>query len=279
MAKQRVINTYFWSDDFILDLRADEKLLFLYVLTNPQTDLCGAYQIAMRKMVFETNLTEKRILVILTKFADAGKVFYEDGWMIVRNFAKHQVQNPKVRLGIERSLINCPDWVKDRLSKPIDTLRKGVTLLPELLPELEPTDDEPRATSFAEQVLDGIRSELGILQMAKEPDWLIEIEHAQKNGFSVEHCIETFVLMNKQDWRDTAIRAGTWAEQLPILYKLRTERERKNGKANKSAAERSGDRAVNAVRLANAVAEGDTDTIASILGSDDSTRRKGYLSS
>src|SRR5687768_9269287 len=99
MAKQRVVNTYFWSDDFILDLKPDEKLLFLYVLTNPQTDLCGAYQIAMRKIVFETGLTEKRILDILGKFARAEKIIYEDGWMIVRNFTKHQVNNPKVKLG------------------------------------------------------------------------------------------------------------------------------------------------------------------------------------
>ena len=144
MAKQRVVNTYFWSDDFILDLKADEKLLFLYVLTNPQTDLCGAYQIAMQKMVFETRLSEKRILAILDKFELAGKVMYRKGWVIVRNFAKHQVSNPKVSKGIERSLNTCPDWVKQVLKIGFDSLSAKSTPEPELLlePELEPVGEE-----------------------------------------------------------------------------------------------------------------------------------------
>lgn len=282
MAKQRVVNTYFWSDDFILDLKPDEKLLFLYVLTNPQTDLCGAYEIALRKIVFETSLPEKRVLAILDKFARAGKVIYENGWMIVRNFAKHQVQNPKVKQGIARSLNDCPDWVKDRLSEPIiayHSVSEPIVLKPKLKPKPYGSD-EPREASFAERVLDGIKTELNVLQITKESDWLIEIERAEKNKFTAEHCIETFTLMNRQNWRDSPVRPETWSENLPILHKLRTETERKNG-TNKPPSERekSASRTINAERMANAIRDGDEATLQSILGMDGTDNIKGYLPS
>ena len=35
MAKQRYINTKFWRDSYIEDLDPIEKLLFLYLLSNP----------------------------------------------------------------------------------------------------------------------------------------------------------------------------------------------------------------------------------------------------
>src|SRR5262249_39746853 len=107
-----MVNTNFWVDDYILDLRADEKLLFLYILTNPQTDLCGAYKIASQKIVFETSLSRRRVLEILEKFRLAGKVCYREGWMIVRNFQRHQSSTSQtVQAGIARSLQACPKWV------------------------------------------------------------------------------------------------------------------------------------------------------------------------
>lgn len=94
----------------------------------------------------------------------------------------------------------------------------------EFLTELE---SETREAPFVETVMDGIRKELGIHFLSNESTWFIEIELAQKNGFTVEHCIETYQLMHAQKWRDGPIKPGTWSENLPILHKLRTEAERK----------------------------------------------------
>jgi hypothetical protein len=60
MAKQRVVNTRFWDDDYIMELGPTEKLVFLYVLTNPLTDLCGAYQITLKRISFDTGLRRKK---------------------------------------------------------------------------------------------------------------------------------------------------------------------------------------------------------------------------
>jgi hypothetical protein len=116
MAKQRMINTMFWSDEFITELQSHEKLLFLYLLTNHFTDICGAYRLGFRHIVFDTQLSEDQVRSALDRFESAGKIIYRDGWIVILNFIKNQNRNPKVDMGIKRSLKDCPEWVRDRLS-------------------------------------------------------------------------------------------------------------------------------------------------------------------
>jgi hypothetical protein len=40
MAKQRYVRTSFWTDKYIEELSPNEKLIFLYLLTNECTNLC-----------------------------------------------------------------------------------------------------------------------------------------------------------------------------------------------------------------------------------------------
>jgi len=46
MAKNRYINTKFWDDPFIAELSIKEKLLYLYLITNPLTNAAGIYEIS-----------------------------------------------------------------------------------------------------------------------------------------------------------------------------------------------------------------------------------------
>lgn len=143
MAKQRVVNTRFWDDDYVMDLGPVEKLLFLYFLTNPLTDLCGAYEIGMKRIAFDTGLKPSKIEEILGKFEVAGKIVYRNGWVMIRNFGKHQQGNsPNVRKGAERSLNLCPDWVKQTLSNPLDSIGIENALLPRPRPIPRPTERE-----------------------------------------------------------------------------------------------------------------------------------------
>jgi len=115
MAKQRYVSTAFWNDAFVLDLEMDEKLLFLYLITNPRTDLCGAYEIALKRIAFDTEISAERVISIIDKFQACEKVWYDGGWIILQNFVKHQTLNPRVVAGIKNSFERCPSWVQDRL--------------------------------------------------------------------------------------------------------------------------------------------------------------------
>ena len=53
MGIKRVISTDFWLDDKVLDLFSPEdKLFFLYLMTNPHTTQLGIYPINKRVMAF-----------------------------------------------------------------------------------------------------------------------------------------------------------------------------------------------------------------------------------
>lgn len=122
MAKNRMINTRFWIDDYISNLDPIEKLLFLYCLTNPYTDISGVYEIPIKHIALETGLDKEMVLKILDRFSADDKIFYSKGWVAVKNFGKHQLDNPKVKKGIEIGLKSAPKELVDRLCIDYDRL-------------------------------------------------------------------------------------------------------------------------------------------------------------
>lgn len=201
MAKQRMVNTRFWDDDYVMELCPAGKLLFLYAITNTLTDLCGAYQITMKRIVFDTGLKPAKVTELLDKFEADGKMAYRDGWLVVQNFGKHQSANPKVTKGIERSLSSCPDWVKDRLSIGYQRLSPETAPKPkpepELKPKPEPTDTHdvcdawswPMSeliAAFPDYLPDRITpSMIGFIEAAVKPGdeaaWAATLDHYRMN--------------------------------------------------------------------------------------------------
>lgn len=128
MAKNRYVNTKFWTDTYVIDnLNPTDKLFFIYLLTNAHTDICGVYELSLKIAAIETGLDRDNIeKVIMPKLERDGKVMYCQGWVGIKNFQKHQSLNPKVKKGIEIGLDKAPaelkEFVKDSLSEPMDSL-------------------------------------------------------------------------------------------------------------------------------------------------------------
>ena len=105
MAKKRYITTEFWRDNFVDELDPVEKLLFIYLLCNPSTNLCGIYRAPLRIMASDTGIDSKAIENIFIKLSKKKKAYYINGWVILPNATKHQdVRNEKIKKGIEREL-------------------------------------------------------------------------------------------------------------------------------------------------------------------------------
>lgn len=126
MAKNRVINTHFWADNYVMDLEPLHKYIFLYLLSNPSTDISGVYEISLKRICFDTGLDENTITSCLTKLQSDGKITFQDGWMIIHNFIKHQAMNPSIRNGILRSIRAAPEWIQDTLSQTVGSLSESV---------------------------------------------------------------------------------------------------------------------------------------------------------
>lgn len=119
MAKYRPIKTCFWSDEFISSLSPNAKLLYLYFITNERTSLCGIYRLPIRYISFETSLNQQQIEKAMTELS--VKIEYKNGWIVIKNYQKHQTASPKIKEGIKREMSEIPQEIAN-LRYPIDTL-------------------------------------------------------------------------------------------------------------------------------------------------------------
>jgi len=122
MGKSRYIATDLWRDSYIDSLNPSEKLLWIYLICNPSTNLSGIYQCPERIMASDTGFEVSMVHKIFKRFQEQKKAYYIDGWVILPNAPKHQnLDNPKICKGIERELRDVTDKVLmsiDRLSIP-----------------------------------------------------------------------------------------------------------------------------------------------------------------
>jgi len=97
MSKLRSVSTAFWSDPFVEDLTPNQKLLFLYFITNEKTNMLGIYEMSIRKISFETGLKKEEIEKGLKAFERVGKVKYVENYIVLINYLKHQNFNTNMK--------------------------------------------------------------------------------------------------------------------------------------------------------------------------------------
>ena len=114
--KLRSVNTRFWDDSFVLELNPSEKLLFLYLLTNPLTTLLGIYEISEKRISFDTGLNKDTIRKAFKSFAKDKKVFFtDDNYIILPNFLKNQSLNSNMKKGVLNEFNLLPNELKDNI--------------------------------------------------------------------------------------------------------------------------------------------------------------------
>jgi hypothetical protein len=136
----RSIDTGTWKDPWFEEQPADAKLLFLYLLTNSSTVACGAAEINVRRIAFDTSLPEGRVTELLTAWHPRVVWWSELNIVWVRNFFRRQFPNAndKQLAAGQKSLIGLPDVVRDTVCAEYPALSVGSDTPPIAYPE--PTD-------------------------------------------------------------------------------------------------------------------------------------------
>ncbi len=150
--KNRYVNTHFWGDNYICNLDPIEKLLFMYFLTNPFTNISGVYEINIRQVPLDTGIDKDMVLKILDRFQRDGKIYYYEGYIIIKNFTKHQAQGSKTVLaGIHNNLQSLPENIKKFISESvegIDTLSHLTITKPNLI---KPNQTKTESVGFSSE--------------------------------------------------------------------------------------------------------------------------------
>ena len=119
MATQRYISTSFWDDGWIQELDPSEKLLYLYLLTNPWTNIAGVYRLTVKRIHDDTGFNRDTVRMILDRFERKGKAMLFGEWIIIPSWPAHQKwqTKPNIRSGIESILRDLPADVISKLNE------------------------------------------------------------------------------------------------------------------------------------------------------------------
>jgi hypothetical protein len=117
MATQRYISTSFWDDEWIQTLDPSEKLLYLYFMTNPLTNIAGVYKLSVRRICFDTGFNSDSVGHIMAKFEKARKAFRFGEYIVLPSWPHHQKWETKkaIKDGIDIILKELPSQVREAL--------------------------------------------------------------------------------------------------------------------------------------------------------------------
>ena len=75
MAIYRTISMSFWTDSKVADdFTPEDRYFYLYLFTNPHTNLCGCYEISIKQAVTETGYSKDTIENLLERFEEYHNV-------------------------------------------------------------------------------------------------------------------------------------------------------------------------------------------------------------
>ena len=79
MATYRTIYLTFWTDPKVDDeFTPEDKYFYLYLLTNPHTNICGCYELGERQCCRETGYNSETVSRLLKRFQDVHDVIRYD---------------------------------------------------------------------------------------------------------------------------------------------------------------------------------------------------------
>ena len=95
MSIKRVVDTKFLEDEKVMnEFSSEDKLFFLYLLTNPHTKQIGIYKINSRQMAFEIGVSIKLIRALLDRFQNQyGLIRYNSrtAELAVKSYLRHSI--------------------------------------------------------------------------------------------------------------------------------------------------------------------------------------------
>ena len=88
MSEYRPIKTKIWHDNWFLTLNQEEKLFWIFLLTNEYVHISGLYELPEPLISPLTGIKDYDKL--LNKFVKSNKILYQDGWIYIINYYKNQ---------------------------------------------------------------------------------------------------------------------------------------------------------------------------------------------
>lgn len=143
MAIYRSVHLSFWTDNKVEDeFTPEDKYFYLYLLTNPQTNICGCYEVSWSQLTRQTGYNKDTVIRLLDRFENVHKIIKfneENKEILIIHWHKYNWSRSKDTLkGVEKVaeyiktnefreyVLNIIECIKDR--PPLDPLGASVSV-------------------------------------------------------------------------------------------------------------------------------------------------------
>lgn len=145
MDLRRSINTKIWDDVWFESLTSEEKLIWLYLLTNKNTNMLGIYELSEKKISFEVGLSLETVRKAFESFERDKKAKYVSGFVVLFNWIKNQSYNTNMKKSALADYEKLPQNIKMSVKTVIEfnlkesfgSLSKDYLSLPKIEKESE----------------------------------------------------------------------------------------------------------------------------------------------
>lgn len=136
MAIYRNISLSFWEDNKVVDdFTPEDRYFYLYLLTNPHTNLIGCYEISIRQMSHETGYSQKIVEKLLDRMENLHNVIIysrETKEIYIKNWCKYNwTKSEKLLKNVENvSKYIKNETLKEEMTKKIEIYKKDRVSIP-----------------------------------------------------------------------------------------------------------------------------------------------------
>lgn len=88
--KTRIVETKFWKDPYIVTLSVEERLLYLYLLTNERVNIIHCYEITEREIAFDTGIDGGIIRATKEKLEKDKKMAFNKNFVCLLNAYRYE---------------------------------------------------------------------------------------------------------------------------------------------------------------------------------------------
>lgn len=143
----RPVDIEFWQDEFVLELSSEQKLTYIFLLTNRRTTQCGIYNIGLTIAQLELQFSKEKIKEHLKFFQEKGKLLYnpDNKEIMLLNWHKynntHNHKNIRICINKELKRIKTTEFINTFYEICQGICREEPELLKEIFKDVEVSNE------------------------------------------------------------------------------------------------------------------------------------------
>ena len=215
MAIYRTVSMSFWTDNKVTDdFTPEDRYFYLYLFTNPHTNLCGCYEVSIKQMSNETGYSKDSVENLIERFEKVHKVLKfsrETKEILLLNWSKYNwTSSEKFRKPLAKEIDNVKnlkfrEFLEDVFENGygIDTtcMDTSVTVTDTVTNTVSITDS---TISIIKDIIDYLNLVLNTKYSYKTVNTQKHIKARLKDGYIFED-FKTVIDKKAREWKGTSM--------------------------------------------------------------------------